>query len=53
MLDFGLDENSINRILEIFKSDIDAYQNDLRMFDGMPDTLKKISENNTINNNLN
>ena len=48
MLDFGLDENSINRILETFKSDIDAYQNDLRMFDGMPDTLKKISENNKI-----
>jgi phosphoglycolate phosphatase len=48
MLDFGLDEHSINRILKTFQSDIAAYQNDLRLFDGMPDALKKISENNKI-----
>jgi phosphoglycolate phosphatase len=48
MLDFGLDDNSINRILETFQSDIDAYQNDLRLFSGMPDTLKWLSENNKI-----
>jgi phosphoglycolate phosphatase-like HAD superfamily hydrolase len=48
MLDFGLDDHSINRILETFQSDIDAYQNDLRLFGGMPDTLKWLSENNKI-----
>jgi len=48
LLDFGLDEHSINRILKTFQSDIAAYQNDLRLFDGMPDALKKISENNKI-----
>jgi len=48
LLDFGLDDHSINRILKTFQSDIAAYQNDLRLFDGMLDTLKKISENNKI-----
>jgi phosphoglycolate phosphatase len=48
MLNFGLDDHSINRILKAFQSDIAAYQNSLRLFDGMPDTLKKISENNKI-----
>jgi phosphoglycolate phosphatase len=48
LLDFGLDEHSINRILKTFQSDIAEYQNDLRLFDGMPDALKKISENNKI-----
>ena len=45
---FGLDDLAINRILETFQSDIGVYQNDLRLFDGMPDTLKKISANNKI-----
>ena len=48
LLAFGLDDLAINRILETFQSDIGAYQNDLRLFDGMPDTLKKISANNKI-----
>ena len=48
LLAFGLHDHSINRILETFQSDMDAYQNDLRLFDGMPDALKKISENNKI-----
>jgi phosphoglycolate phosphatase len=48
MLDFGLDDHSINRILETFKSDIVTYQKDLRLFDGIADMLMKISENNKI-----
>ena len=48
LLAFGLDDHSINRILETFQSDIGAYQNDLRLFDGISDTLKKISKKNKI-----
>jgi phosphoglycolate phosphatase len=48
MLDFGLDDNSINRILKTFQSDIGAYQNDMRLFDGISDTLKKIAKKNKI-----
>ena len=48
LLGFGLDDNSVNRILKTFQSDMGAYQNDLRLFDGMPDALKKISESNKI-----
>ena len=48
MLDFGLDDHSINRILKTFQFDIAAYQNNLRLFDGMADTLKKISKKNKI-----
>ncbi|MGD8880249.1 MAG: HAD family hydrolase [Desulfobacterales bacterium] len=48
MLNLGLDDHSIHRILETFQSDIATYQNDLKLFDGMLDALKKISENNKI-----
>jgi phosphoglycolate phosphatase len=48
LLAFGLDDHSINRILETFQSGIGAYQNDMRLFDGIAHTLKKISENNKI-----
>jgi len=48
LLAFGLHDHSINRILETFQSDIAAYQNDLRLFDGISGTLKKISANNKI-----
>ena len=48
LLAFGLGDLAINRIIETFQSDIGAFQNDLRLFDGMPDTLKKISANNKI-----
>ena len=44
----GLDDLAINRILETFESDIGLYQNDLKLFDNIPDTLKKISANNKI-----
>ena len=44
MLDFGMDDNSINRILKTFQSDIGAYQNDMRLFDGIYDKLKKIAK---------
>jgi phosphoglycolate phosphatase len=48
MLDLGLDDNAINGILKSFQSGIAAYQNDVRLFDGMADTLKRISQNNKI-----
>jgi phosphoglycolate phosphatase len=48
LLDLGLDDNSINRILETFQSDIAAYQSDTRLFDGISDTLKKISKKHKI-----
>lgn len=48
LLGFGLDDNSVHQILETFQSDIGAYQNDMRLFDGISDTLKKIAKNNKI-----
>jgi phosphoglycolate phosphatase len=48
LLGFGLDDHSINRILETFQSDIGAYQNDMRLFDGISHTLRKISKKNKI-----
>ena len=48
LLGFGLDDNSVHQILETFQSDIGAYQNDMRLFDGISDTLKKISKKNKI-----
>lgn len=48
LLAFGLDDLAINRILETFQSDIIAHHNDLRLFDNIPDILKKISANNKI-----
>jgi phosphoglycolate phosphatase len=48
LLGFGLDGNSVHQILETFQSDIVEYQNDMRLFDGISDTLKKISKKNKI-----
>ena len=48
LLGFGLDDNSVHQILETFQSDIGASQNDMRLFDGISDTLKKIAKNNKI-----
>lgn len=48
LLGFGLDDNSVHQILETFQSDIGAYQNDMRLFDGISDTLKKIAKKNKI-----
>ncbi len=48
LLAFGLDDLLINQILETFQSDIVSYQNNLKLFDNMADTLKKISVNNKI-----